>query len=644
MESNDTLTIRYYTDRFTPNHSVSLRTSIDGDGYPIHGTYMTARKAAADLNGHWRFDLDAARFRGASTIDVRFVLDSAYPMEGDPLRVEAPGEYSFDEDAVVFPPAPDRYAHGHDNLQTFETPVQQRLFLSNHNENVEYDVVIIGSGMGGGILADELADKGAKVLLLEAGSALFPTHTYDLPGKWEPLKDHYFVYQHRLPPGSTFENGVKINFGGGSVFWSGVMQEARRWEIEPDWPADVQRYLLDQGGYGEAAKLMNEQVSRGKYEEGLLDKVTSLLPEHCVASLRRARDQPHLERLPDGKVVEKNVIRESSGMFSTVDLLVESISYSGAEGRENLTINCNHMVVQAETDGPRVTSVVCADLLANKMRRYRGKFFVFAAGSISSARIALQSKLVDPSGLIGHGITDHPHFAVRYEWGLEDPPIRLDDHAKLAIWHKDAADEHHPYNIEVLVNYLYWDVHITDDDIWNDQIGTAKDRIGLDVQFFFPSKLGVDNSVRLDPASKKVLVHTVPNDGGRAYVDEIQDMAAVVRDTITGGAAPRWQSDLRYFDAAQIGHAGGTLRMGATGSSVVDATLRFHEYDNLYAADLSVFPSILAAKPSLTLAALNLRLAETLLDRLGDGLRGPSGSEDYCGARTRLAAASPYPG
>ena len=295
------------------------------------------------------------------------------------------------------------------------------------------------------------------------------------------------------------------------------MQEARRWELEPDWPADVQHYLLEEGGYGDAAMLMNEQVSRGGYEDGLTRKMASRLPEHSVTSLRRARDQPNLERLPDGRVVEKNVIRESSGMFSTVDLLAESISYSSATGRENLTINCNHMVVKAETDGSQVTSVICADLLANKMRTYRGKFFVLAAGSVGSSRIALQSKLADPSRLIGRGITDHPHFSIRYEWGLENPPIRCDDHAKLSIWHKGAADEYHPYNVEVLVNYIYWDVHVTDDDIWNDQIGKPKDRIGLDVQFFFPSKLGADNWVRLDAASKKVLIHTAPNDGGRKY-------------------------------------------------------------------------------------------------------------------------------
>jgi choline dehydrogenase-like flavoprotein len=132
-----------------------------------------------------------------------------------------------------------------------------------------------------------------------------------------------------------------------------------------------------------------------------------------------------------------------------------------------------------------------------------------------------------------------------------------------------------------------------------------------------------------------VLVYTAPNNGGRQYADEIRDVAAAVLDAITGGKRPRWQSELVYFGAAQIGHAGGTLRMGGKRSGVVDDTQRLHEYDNLYVGDLSVFPSILAAKPSLTLAALSLRLADTLLDRLPE----PAGDPKYRGVRRRRLSA-----
>jgi choline dehydrogenase-like flavoprotein len=47
---------------------------------------------------------------------------------------------------------------------------------------------------------------------------------------------------------------------------------------------------------------------------------------------------------------------------------------------------------------------------------------------------------------------------------------------------------------------------------------------------------------------------------------------------------------------------------------VVDANLRFLAYENLYACDNSVFPTSPAANPTLTLAALSLRLARHITD------------------------------
>jgi choline dehydrogenase-like flavoprotein len=486
-------------------------------------------------------------------------------------------------------------------------------------------------------LADDLADRGAKVLLLEAGSLLFPTHIYNLPGSWDPLKDQYFVYQHELAPGSTFEGGVKVNFGGGSVFWSGIIQEANEWEFGSAWPVSVLRYLLHEGGYARATQLMRRQLTRGPYEDELVARLSARFPEHRVRRLPRARHQPHLTELPDGRVVLQNVIRESNGMFSTVDLLSDSLSYPGAAGNENLTVNLNHMVTRIETEGRRAVGVVCEDLLSNTRRRYSARFVVLAAGSLGSTRIALQSALSDPGGLIGKGLSDHPNFSIRTEWPLREAPIGREDHAKLMLQHNAASHGQQPFNIEVLVNYQYWDRRVADEDVWRQQIVQPMDRIGMDVQFFFPSALDEGNHVSLNADSRKLSVFTGENTSGLVHRDEVRAVADALLAEIGGGVTPSYSGDLRYFRAAQIGHLGGTLRMGAAGSGVVDETQRFHGYDNLYVADLSAFPSILAAKPTLTLAALSLRLADTLIDQLPH----LSGDPNRRGIRSRIAMVAP---
>jgi glucose dehydrogenase len=68
---------------------------------------------------------------------------------------------------------------------------------------------------------------------------------------------------------------------------------------------------------------------------------------------------------------------------------------------------------------------------------------------------------------------------------------------------------------------------------------------------------------------------------------------------------------LRYMGA---GHIAGTCRMGENpADSVVNDQLRFWDYENLYIAGSSVFPTLGTANPTLTIAALSLRLSAEIL-------------------------------
>lgn len=67
------------------------------------------------------------------------------------------------------------------------------------------------------------------------------------------------------------------------------------------------------------------------------------------------------------------------------------------------------------------------------------------------------------------------------------------------------------------------------------------------------------------------------------------------------------------------GHVMGTYRMGSDPrSSVVDADLRAHDHPNLFMLGSGVFPTVGTANPTLTIAALSLRAANTIqLDLTG---------------------------
>jgi choline dehydrogenase-like flavoprotein len=254
-----------------------------------------------------------------------------------------------------------------------------------------------------------------------------------------------------------------------------------------------------------------------------------------------------------------------AGFFSTADLIMEDQLLDDPGYRRPL-VNLNVAVWSVRTDpadARRVVGVRGWDSLGNKERTFWGRTVVLCAGTIESAKIALQSGLTDPNGLIGRGITDHTIRFRHFTLPPGSPAASDTDSAKIVLRHPDATTTTHAFDIVV--------------------------------------ELGADfNQGRyVDPAS----LAAERDERGNWMLGELVFMSyADLNDQnlvrLTGQPA----------DPVEVG----TLRMAGDGTGVVDADLKFLGYDNLYACDNSVFPASPAANPSLTLAALALRLASTL--------------------------------
>ncbi|MDQ4078151.1 MAG: hypothetical protein M3220_18130 [Chloroflexota bacterium] len=174
-----------------------------------------------------------------------------------------------------------------------ESNLQQDRVRGEFVPDVVYDVIIIGSGIGGGILADALSDMGRHTLVLEAGGLLYPTHITNLPGDWSVLPMQHQVGHFTNKPGSNLLFGVQMNLGGRSVFWAGLIPRMHDWELQ-SWP-DTIRHYLQSTGYPRAETLMRKQRTLGPFQNLLIDRLGDHFANYHVEALPRSRHQPHLD-------------------------------------------------------------------------------------------------------------------------------------------------------------------------------------------------------------------------------------------------------------------------------------------------------------------------------------------------------------
>src|SRR6266404_3331382 len=136
----------------------------------------------------------------------------------------------------------------------------------SNNGGDPFAIVVIGAGMFGGYIADKLyrrgEDLGLRVLVIEAGAFLVPTHVQDLPrlglggpkeqvvaGNAQDPGTQNLVWGHPWHSNQAFP-GLAYCFGGRSLFWGGWSPRLTAADLGPRpayqaaWPADAATYLV----------------------------------------------------------------------------------------------------------------------------------------------------------------------------------------------------------------------------------------------------------------------------------------------------------------------------------------------------------------------------------------------------------------
>jgi choline dehydrogenase-like flavoprotein len=548
------------------------------------------------------------------------------------------------------------------NFVSAATAAQDRLFLQYIGPRNDFDIVIVGSGIGGGILADALADRAGghkRILLLEAGSFIYPTHVYNICRFLNANLARHFgcdTFWQAGNSGSQNYIGEKpqLNFGGRSIFWSGLIPTVQGWELD-FFPANV-RHDLVPGLLNEAGETMNESRSMGATAQAVVARLrqSPLANDFSIQETPRALHQPYLE--PDGTPKDQ-FFTEPTGVFNTAELLVNQLGLTPGVYHGDLAglhVLLNHYVEDVQNHGGHL-AVVARSTLTQQARIFRAGAVVLAAGSIESPKLLRRSSMYpwlpdDVKDLLGRGLTDHPtsNENTTFATGIGNVALGKSDHAKIIFYsrgHRGANNEiRYPLNVEMNINHEYW--HLRENDPGVAGASNPGGAARIDIKFSFGNCLDDDNEVKSPPEFQYVPEVTFRNLSGADHLayarfpalagwqkNPVQIFAvlnevthAIFSQFNRHGQPARPIDEVWYgqggkgFGWGTVHHAVGTLRMPYkphlhapfAPDSVVDEDLRVRGTERLYVCDMSVMPFSAAANPVRTLVGLALRLSRQL--------------------------------
>jgi choline dehydrogenase-like flavoprotein len=513
-----------------------------------------------------------------------------------------------------------------------------------------YDVIIIGTGAGGGTLAHSLAASGKSILLLERGD--FLPREMD---NWNP--DAVFVDGKYISKdtwydadGKAFQPQVHYFVGGATKLYGAALYRLRPEDfgeishvdgVSPAWPVSYEEF---EPWYAEAEWLYQVHGNRG--EDPTDGPASRPYPYPAVSHEARLQEIHndlaaagyHPFSAPCGILLEESDRARSAcircAWCDGYPCLVhaksdaEVIAVRPLLDLPNVTLLINAEVVQLETDpaGGTVTGVVVKR--GGNRENYAGDIVVLSAGASQSAKLLLNSAndahprgLANGSDQVGRNYMFHNCKAV-VSLGKEPNQTVFQKTLGLNDFYLAGGDRKWPLgNIQMVGKSNAGAMKGEEPKLTLLAPRFSLDDVakhGVDWWLTTEDLPKDDNRVTVDKDGDIHLSYTATND------KEAEGLYGELKTILNHvGMADHHVLDKNFYmsmsiPVAGVAHQAGTCRFGTDPlTSVLDTDCKAHELDNLYVVDTSFFPSIGAVNPALTAMANALRVGAHLTERLG---------------------------
>lgn len=518
--------------------------------------------------------------------------------------------------------------------------------------NLNFDLIIIGTGAGGGTLARKLAPSGKKILILERGDFVkresdnWNSRAVNLEGKYNTKEVWHDGDGKPLHPHTNY------NVGGNTKFYGAALFRMRREDfdelkhfdgISPAWPISYEEL---EPFYAQAEQLYNVHGMRG--EDPTEPPSSTPYPhppvshegriQHLADDLVALGVRPF--HVPLGIQLKEDDRQSPCVRCATCDGFpclmnakadAQVCGVDHATKYPNVTLLTNAMVTKLETD-PKGTAITSVNVERNGVKEsYSGKLVVVSAGAINSAALLLRSAnelyprgLANSSDQVGRNYMGHVNSVLLavskcpnptvfqktlalndYYFGTEDFPYPMGhisfvgklDGVTLSAGAPAIAPG---FVLDQMAKHSL-DFWLTTEDLPRPENRVTLDKDGGIVLSYTPNNLEAHKQLQ------KKLKHLLNN----------QRKCDVHGHECHQGLFARNLYLAQQIPLAGVAHQNGTVRFGDDPkTSVLDRNCKAHDIDNLYIVDGSFFPSSSAVNPALTIMANALRVGRHLLERM----------------------------